>query len=73
MQVGNKIKRIREIKGFSQSEVADKLFISQRAYSDLENDKTKLDLERLQAVAKIFEIDPIDLLTFDEKKYLIMF
>lgn len=68
MQVGNKIKRIREIKGFSQTEVAEKLFISQRAYSDLENDKTKLDLERLEAIAVIFDMDPIDLLMFDEKK-----
>lgn len=48
MQVGHKIKRIRELKGLSQAEVAKKLFISQRAYSDIENDKTKLDLDRLE-------------------------
>lgn len=68
MQIGSKIKRIREIKGLSQSEVAERLFISQRAFSDLENDKTKLDLERLEAIAQIFEMDAVDLLTFDEKK-----
>lgn len=68
MQIGSKIKRIREIKGLSQSEIAEKLYISQRAYSDLENDKTKLDIERLEAIAKIFEMEPVELLTFDEKK-----
>lgn len=68
MQIGHKIKRIRELKGLSQTEVAEKLFISQRAYSDIENDKTKLDLERLENLSKIFEMDPVDLLTFDEKK-----
>ncbi|WP_449397484.1 helix-turn-helix domain-containing protein [Chryseobacterium wanjuense] len=68
MQVGQKIKRIRELKGLSQTEVAEKLFISQRAYSDIENDKTKLDLDRLENLSNIFEMDPLELLTFDEKK-----
>ncbi|MFV0530988.1 MAG: helix-turn-helix domain-containing protein [Flavobacteriales bacterium] len=68
MRIGSKLKFIREIKGLSQSEVAERLFISQRAYSDLENNKTKLDLERLEAVAKIFKIKSIDLLNFDEQK-----
>jgi len=68
MQIGNKIKRIRELKGLSQAEVAEKLHISQRAYSDIENDKTKIDLERLELLAATFEIAPVDLLTFDEKK-----
>lgn len=68
MEVGKKIKRIREIKGYSQSEVAERLFISQRAYSDIENNKTKLDLERLDAISKIFDMDPLDLLNFDENK-----
>lgn len=68
MKIGNNLKRIREIKGFSQSEIAAKLFISQRAYSDLENDKTKLDIERLESIAIIFNISSNDLLTFDENK-----
>ena len=50
------------------SEIAERLSISQRAYSDLENDKTQLDIERLETLAKIFEIEPVDLLTFDENK-----
>jgi transcriptional regulator with XRE-family HTH domain len=68
MQIGHKIKRVRELKGFSQTEVAEKLNISQRTYSDIENDKTRLDLARLENLSKIFEVDPIDLLTFDDKQ-----
>lgn len=68
MKIGHKIKRIREMKGLSQSDVAERLHISQRAYSDIENDKTKVDLERLNALSEVFEITPIDLLTFDEKQ-----
>ena len=68
MQIGNKIERIRKLKGYSQVEVAEKLFISPRAYSDIENDKTKLDLERLESLANIYEMDQLDLLTFDDKQ-----
>lgn len=67
MEIGKKIKRVREIKGFSQSEIAAKLFISQRAYSDLENNKTKIDIDRLKTIAEIFEMPLIDLMTFDDK------
>nr|WP_228372481.1 helix-turn-helix transcriptional regulator [Chryseobacterium daeguense] len=42
--------------------------MSQRAYSDIENNKTKLDLDRLERLSNIFEMDALELLTFDEKK-----
>ena len=44
------------------------LNISQTAYSDIENNKTKLNLERIQEIAKIFEIDTNDLILFDENQ-----
>ena len=68
IMIGKKIKRIREIKGFTQSEIAAKLFISQRAYSDLESGKTKIDIDRLSMIAKIFNVSTIDLLKFNENK-----
>jgi len=48
MKIGNKLKQIRKIKGYTQAEVAEKLCLSQRAYSAIENDKTKLDLKCLR-------------------------
>jgi transcriptional regulator with XRE-family HTH domain len=68
MHIGHKIKRIRELKELSQSEIAEKLHISRRAYADIENNKTKLDIERLELLSSIFGISLIDLLTFDEKQ-----
>ena len=65
--LGEKIKKVRNFKGLSQQEVADKMNISQRAYSSIENDETKIDLERLSQISNALEIDPIELLTFDEK------
>jgi len=70
MKTGEKIKKIRKLKGFSQNGIAELLCISQRAYSDIENNKTKIDLERLKNLGKIFNMDPSDILNFDEHQVL---
>lgn len=67
MSLGYKIRRIREIKNFSQEYVAQTLGISSKAYSKIENDETKLSVDRLYKLASIFEVKPEDLLHFDEK------
>lgn len=66
MEIGYKIKKIREIRNYSQEYMAERLGISQVAYSRLETGKTKFDLNRMQDIASILEIDPVFLLTFDE-------
>jgi transcriptional regulator with XRE-family HTH domain len=64
--IGYKIRKVREIKGLTQEYVAQKLNISQPAYSKIEFGVTKLDEEKIKRLAKIFEVDPSDLLSFDE-------
>lgn len=64
--LGEKIRKLRELKGFSQDYMADQLEISQRAYSKLEREETKLDWDRITHISKILEIDPIDLIQFDD-------
>ena len=65
--LANKIKRIRIIKGLSQDEMSDRVHMSQKAYSNLENNKTKIDDERLNQIAAVFEMNPYDGRLFDEK------
>ena len=64
--VGNKIRKVRELKGFSQDYMASQLAMSQRAYSKLEREEIKLDWQRIQQISSILEIDPIDLVSFDD-------
>lgn len=64
--IGNKIRKIRELKGLSQDYIASQLQMSQRAYSKLENNDIKLDWQRIEAISKILEIEPIDLISFDD-------
>ncbi|WP_204344813.1 helix-turn-helix domain-containing protein [Psychroserpens algicola] len=60
--VGTLIKKIRELKGYSQEFLADQINISQSAYSDLENNKTKIDLVRLQKIANILDTNILELI-----------
>lgn len=56
------IKKLRELKGLRQQDLADKLCMGLRSYQSLENGETKLDLERLQQSAKILETSIEELL-----------
>ncbi len=67
MEIGEKIRKIRTLKGFSQEYIAEQLKISQVAYSDIENNKTKLSLQRLENLSEIFDVSITDILAFDEK------
>jgi transcriptional regulator with XRE-family HTH domain len=52
----NKIKEIRESKGFSQESVAHDLNITQQAYSRIEKNPESTTLKRLKELSKIFEV-----------------
>jgi transcriptional regulator with XRE-family HTH domain len=56
------IKKQREIKGLRQQDLADKMSMSLRSYQSLENGETKLDLERLEQIAKVLETNIEELL-----------
>ena len=60
--IGIKIKRIREDRKLSQLFVAEKLGISQNAYSKLENNISKLTIDRLKDIARILEVPDEELL-----------
>jgi transcriptional regulator with XRE-family HTH domain len=63
-----KIKQIRELKNFTQEYVAQKLGLSTRAYSKIETGETQLTINRLNEISKVLEIEPMQLLGFDDKK-----
>jgi transcriptional regulator with XRE-family HTH domain len=67
MNIGNKIKKIKELRNVTQEYMAIELGISQEGYSKIEADKTKITLERVEKIAKILQMDILDLLSFDEK------
>lgn len=40
--------------------------MSQRAYSKIENNDIKLDWNRIESISRILNIEPIDLVSFDD-------
>jgi len=58
--VGEKIRRIRESKGFSRERVADELNITHGAYSKIERGESDPNTQRLEQIAKILKVSITD-------------
>lgn len=56
MQVGNTIKQLRNQKGLTQKDLADRLFMSAQAVSRWENNETEPDINAIKKLAEIFEV-----------------
>lgn len=65
--LGLKIKKIRELKNYKQEYMADKLGISQSAYSRYENMETEVSEDMLKQIAEVLEVTPEQIETFDER------
>lgn len=50
--IGYKIRKLREIRNYTQEYMADSLNISQNAYSRIEREETEPPLSRIEAIAK---------------------
>jgi transcriptional regulator with XRE-family HTH domain len=55
---GEKIKVLRNIKGYTQEYMAKTLEVSQKAYSMIENDEKEVTPVILQKIANIFNVSP---------------
>lgn len=68
--LGTQLRNLRIQKGYSQSDMAEKMHISQSAYAKIESGKTNVDLERLDQIARILEVDWQEILSqSDTKRY----
>ena len=56
MSIGSNIRSLREERGFTQEQVADKLSITFQAVSSWERDEYKPDVEKLIKLAELFGV-----------------
>jgi transcriptional regulator with XRE-family HTH domain len=66
VKIGNRLKELRINKGYKQEYLAEILEISQKTYSNMENDKSTISIDTLKKIADEYKIDLVDLL-HDEK------
>lgn len=62
MKIGAKLIAGRQQMGFTQQEVADKLFVTRQTVSQWENDQRKPDLEAVSSLCRLLKLDARDLL-----------
>ena len=72
MSVNNKIRALRELNNWSQEDMAERLNMSKSSYSRLERDESKLDLVKLEKLARIFKIDIGELIASDDKELVLL-
>lgn len=65
MTLGDKLKKARIGKNFTQEYLAEMLNVSQKTYSNFENDKSKPDFQQVEEIAKALEVSVLDFLSGD--------
>jgi transcriptional regulator with XRE-family HTH domain len=67
MSVHEKIRLIRETKGLTQEQLAEKLKMSPSAYGDIERGDSDIKLSRLEKIAESLEVKLSELFELSEK------
>ncbi|MCB9203124.1 MAG: helix-turn-helix transcriptional regulator [Flavobacteriales bacterium] len=55
--IGNNVRKYRELRGYSQEYMAEKMDITQSAYGKIEKENVKITIDRLQRISEILEVD----------------
>ncbi|MBE4947321.1 helix-turn-helix domain-containing protein [Chryseobacterium culicis] len=64
---GQNIRKIRRSRDLTQEYMAFEMGISQKAYSDIENSKVKINLDILTKISDILDIKPSDICSISHK------
>lgn len=60
--IGKRLRILREIRGYSQEFMSQSLHITQSAYSKIERGEVKIDMGRLEKLAKVLKLETYDLI-----------
>jgi transcriptional regulator with XRE-family HTH domain len=71
MHIGQKIKKIRELRNLTQEYLANQIGMRQESYSKIETNRHSVTMEKLEKIAETLEVRVSDLMNFDEKKVLL--
>ncbi|MDP1746056.1 MAG: helix-turn-helix transcriptional regulator [Bacteroidota bacterium] len=65
MNIGDNIKKFRELKNITRETLASELDMSVSGYSKIERGEIDLTLSRIQKIAQILDVDMSQILNFD--------
>jgi len=64
-KLGEKIKKVREFRNYTQDYVAQQLKMTQAEYSRIESNEMDISFSRLENIAKILDVSTADLIKHD--------
>lgn len=67
MTIGEKIRKIRELKNLKQLSVARKLGLSLTAYGNIERNEASITFEKLEQIAQALEVSVHDIINLPDK------
>lgn len=67
LDIGQKIKHFRELKEWTQEQMAEKMNINVKNYRKIENGATDVGQKHINKISEIFGITPLELLSAGEK------
>ncbi|EXI62424.1 hypothetical protein MHD_09675 [Mannheimia granulomatis] len=70
MNVNEKIRFLREARGWSQEEMAERVGLSVHGYSKIERGETQLNISRLRQICEVLNYDMLELMTLGEKNVI---
>lgn len=66
LHIGQKIKKLRELKNYTQSHVAEGIGLTQSDYSKMEQGETEVSYTKLEKIANVLGLRPEDIISFNE-------
>ena len=67
MEIGDKIKKVRELRNYTQEYLAQKLEMTQAGYGKIERNESELSYPKLLKIAKVLNVSIEDIINFNEK------
>ena len=69
----DKIRTLRELRHWSQEEMAERILMSKNGYAKIERGESKPNLDRLTQIAQAFDMDLVELINISEKGLVCLF
>ena len=66
LKIGNKIKKLRELKNLTQDHMAKSIGITQSAYSRIELGETEITYSKLEKISEELGMKPEEIISFNE-------
>lgn len=67
INVGENIKKLRELKGLSREYVAEKLDLHLTSYGNIERGQSDITVNKLFRIAEVLQVNPSDIIVFTDK------